>query len=216
MDIPRQISHASQATPGQPATGEAEPATVGGITEPAKASWFRFQRPALLARFPKIFWNPSLEDAWASDWPVVQSEHLAEFPALADDLAVWTEDLEPRFRRLDHSAQLLQNQFWRQNLTLIIGGLVATALGATQAAMGGGVAGLAAVQAVLTGLLAGLTVLIRSRRAQQGYLTARLRAERIKSEFFLFVGRAGDYASGDRAGRLHRQVDAIEDSESVA
>jgi SMODS and SLOG-associating 2TM effector domain 3 len=216
MDIPRQISHAGQARPGQPTTGEAEPATVGGMTEPAKASWFRFQRPALLARFPKIFWNPSLDDPWANDWPMVRSEHLAEFPALADDLAMWTEELEPRFRRLDHGAQVLQNQFWRQNLTLIIGGLVATALGATQAAMGGGVAGLAAAQAVLTGLLVGMAVLIRSRRAQQRYLTARLQAERIKSEFFLFLGRAGDYASGDRAGMLRRQVDAIEDSESVA
>jgi hypothetical protein len=69
---------------------------------------------------------------------------------------------------------------------------------------------LAASQAVLTGLLAGLTVLIRSRRAQRGYLSARLRAEQIKSEFFLFLARAGDYAEGDRVIRLEQQVDNIE------
>jgi len=60
------------------------------------------------------------------------------------------------------------------------------------------------------GLLAGLTVLIRSRRAQRGYLSARLRAEQIKSEFFLFLARAGDYAEGDRIARLEREVDDIE------
>ena len=53
-------------------------------------------------------------------------------------------------------------------------------------------------QAVLTGVLAGLTVLIRSRRAQQGYLSARLKAERIKSEFFVFLARSGDYADPTR------------------
>ena len=135
---------------------------------------------------------------------------------LAADLALWCEQLEPRFRRLDHRAQILQNQFWRQRVLLIAGGLVATSLATVQAAMGGGIVILAVLQAVLTGLLAGLTVLIRSRRAQHGYLSARLKAERIKSEFFLFLARAGDYADGDRLTRLQREVDDIEAAEGVA
>jgi hypothetical protein len=155
-----------------------------------------------------------VDEPWPGDWPVVRQEQLGDYPVLRPDLQVWVYDLEPRFRRLDHQAQILQNQFWRQNLALILGGLVATTLGAVQAAVGGGVAGIAVAQAVLTGLLAGLAVLIRSRRAQQGYLTARLMAERIKSEFFLFLGGVGDYArgggAGDRAARLRQQVDDIE------
>jgi hypothetical protein len=123
---------------------------------------------------------------------------------------VWTTQLEPRFRKLDHRAQNLQNQFWRQRVILIAGGLLATSLATIQAALGGGNVYLAASQAVLTGLLAGLTVLIRSRRAQQGYLSARLRAEQIKSEFFLFLARAGNYAEGDPATRLEQEVDNIE------
>jgi hypothetical protein len=146
---------------------------------------------------------------------VVSPEHLEEYPALSADLALWREQLESRFRKLDHRAQILQNQFWRQHVALIIGGLVATSLGAIQAALGAGVVGLAVAQAVLTGLLAGLTVVIRSRRAQQGYLEARLRAERLKSEFFLFLGRVGDYAAGDPVARLQRQADDIEAAEGV-
>jgi hypothetical protein len=156
-----------------------------------------------------------VDEEWADDWPVVRREQLDEYPALAGDLAVWGEQLEPRFRRLDHRAQILQNQFWRQHVALIAGGLVATSLGAIQAAVGGGVVGLAVAQAVLTGVLAGLTVLIRSRRAQQGYLTARLKAEQIKSEFFLFLARVGDYAVDDPVTRLQQQVDDIEAAEGV-
>ena len=180
--------------------------------EPSKR---RIRPPALLARLPKLYWRPS------ADWPVVPAVPPVpadqpdeyEYRELREDLYVWTDTYEDRFRKLDHQAQKLQNQFWRQNVVLIIGGLIATTLGATQAALGGGNVWLAVATAVLTGLLAGLTVLIRSRRAQQGYLTARLKAEQIKSEYFLFLGRVGDYATGDPVARLKQQVDDIEAAE---
>jgi hypothetical protein len=145
----------------------------------------------------------------------VREQDRKQYAQLAGDLAVWLDLLKPRFRRLDHTAQILQNQFWRQNVVLIVGGLVATSLGAIQAVLGGGVVGIAVAQAVLTGALAGLTVLIRSRRAQQGYLTARLKAERIKSEFFMFLARAGDYAGPDPQTALLQQVDDIEAAEGA-
>jgi hypothetical protein len=74
---------------------------------------------------------------------------------------------------------------------------------------------IAVAQAVLAGALAGLTVLVRSRRAQQGYLTARLKAERIRSEFFLFLARAGDYAGPEPQVTLRQQVEAIEAAEGA-
>ena len=189
-------------------------ALSGGHAHKSGRRWFR--RPALLARFPKLFWRRGAEQVWPDDPPVVRPADLATYPALAGDLAVWTDQVECRFRKLDHQARILQNQFWRQHLALIIGGLVATSLGAVQAALGGGVVGLAVAQAILTGVLAGLTVLIRSRRVQHGYFTTRLRAERIKSEYFLFLGRVGDYAADDRLARLatlEQQVDDIEAAE---
>jgi hypothetical protein len=176
----------------------------------------RFRRPALLARFPKLFWRRGAEQVWPDDPPVVRPADLATYPALAGDLTVWTDQVERRFRKLDHQARILQNQFWRQHLALIIGGLVATSLGAVQAALGGGVVGLAVAQAILTGVLAGLTVLIRSRRVQHGYFTTRLRAERIKSEYFLFLARVGSYAEGDPVARLEQQIGDIEAAEGAA
>jgi Protein of unknown function (DUF4231) len=206
---------------GWPALGEAAsgqtphggPTLIGGEPQ-AHAKRRKHHAPALIARFPRFFWHPSEDSRWPTDWSLVRPEQLDEYPALAKDLRIWLEDLEPRFRRLDHRAQILQNRFWRQHVALIVGGLVATTLGAVQAAEGGGIVGLAAAQAVLLGLLAGLTVLIRSRRAQEGYLNARLGAERIKSEFFLFLAGAGDYATDERLVRLEDQVMDIADAEA--
>src|SRR5271166_2800084 len=210
---------------GRPVTGPADgeaPALQGTAADRApqrkkkkKKKRRRRHWPALLVRLPKLFWHPSEDDPWDDDWPVVQPAWLTQYQLLAPDLTVWCEQLEPRFRRLDHRAQILQNQFWLQCVTLIAGGLVATSLATVQAAMGGGIVYLAVSQAVLTGLLAGLTVLVRSRRAQYGYLSARLKAERIKSEFFLFLARAGHYAGGEPVTRLLQEVDDIEAAEGI-
>jgi hypothetical protein len=172
--------------------------------------------PALIARFPRLFWRPAEAGTWDNDWPVVSGQTLEDYPWLSTDLTVWPDQLERRFRQLDHRAQILQNRFWRQRVLLIGGGLLATSLATIQAAWGGGHVWLAAIQAVLTGLLAGLAVLLRSRRAQYGYLSARLKAERIKSEFYLFLARAGDYAHDDREARLSQAADDIETAEGVS
>lgn len=183
-------------------------------------SGFRDYLPALIVRFPRLIWLRRADVPWPGlDWTVVRpagaDKQAEEYPALADDLAVWDGELESRFRKLDHQAQIMQNQFWRQNIMLILGGLIATTLGAVQAANGGGLVALAIAQAVLTGLLVGLTVLIRARRAQQGYLTCRLKAERIKSEFFLFLARVGDYSDGNPKARLLQRVGNIEAAEAT-
>jgi hypothetical protein len=172
--------------------------------------------PALIARFPRLFWRPAEDEVWDNDWPVVPPQSLTDYPLLSPDLMLWNDQLEGRFRQLDHRAQILQNRFWRQRVLLIGGGLLATSLATIQAAWGGGHIFLAVIQAVLTGLLAGLAVLLRSRRAQYGYLSARLKAERIKSEFYLFLARDGDYARDDRVARLSQAVDDIETAEGVS
>ena len=171
--------------------------------------------PALVARFPKPFWwRPDPDEPWDGDW-VLPEDADQLYPQLVLDFQIWRDRFERTFRRLDHDAQLLQQQFWRQQVTLIAGGLLATALGAFQAANGGGNRGVAAALAVVAGLLTGLTALVRARRAQQGYLTARLKAERIKSEYFLFLARAGGYEGSGREGRLRQQVEGIADAEGV-
>jgi len=171
----------------------------------------RLHRPALIARLPKLWWRPG------KDWPFLPDEgDRASYAALADDLDFWDANIKQRFRDLDHEAQRLQNRFWRLQLTLILGSATATILGAVQAATGGGHVGLAIASAVISGLLAGVTVLVGDGRAQQRYLGARLKAERIKSEYFLFLAGAGEYASdATRRHDLESQVDKIEASEGV-
>jgi hypothetical protein len=171
----------------------------------------RLRRPALIARLPKLWWTPG------EDWPVVPSKSKrTPYPTLGTDLALWDGRLEQRFRDLDHLALKLQNRFWRLQLTLIFGSAVASILGAIQAATGGGHTWLAVAGAVLGGLLAGVSVLVRDRRAQRGYLTARLKAERIKSEYFLFLARAGEYRDDADGALLLARIAEIEQAEAVA
>ena len=143
----------------------------------------------------------------------VSDNPLYRYPALAADLTVWREQLEPTFRRLDHSALISQNKFWRRNVMLIIGSLVATSLGAVLTAMGGKVGWLVVTQVAFTALLAQLAVFMRFGRVRQKYLTDRLKAEWIKSEFYLFLARVGDYAAGDPVTKLRQQVSDIEEAE---
>jgi Protein of unknown function (DUF4231) len=168
----------------------------------------RLRLPALLARLPRVPFRPG------EDWPVVPADS-AGFDALGDDLALWRSTLEGRFREVDHEALRLQNRFWLLQLLFIAGSATASILGAIQAAVGGGNVALATAGAILSGLLAGLTMLVRDRRAQSGYLDARLRAERIKSEYFLFLARADDYGSAANPRTLlDQRVAEIEQPEA--
>ena len=165
--------------------------------------------PALLARLPRVPWRP------ATDWPVVPAER-AGYGTLDADLELWDHELETRFRTLDHQAQRLQNRFLLLSLVLIFGSVAATILGAIQAAVGGGNVWLAVFGALLSGLLVGVAVLVRDRRSLRGYLNARLKAERMKSEYFLFLAGAGEYASEqDRARLLADRVAEVEVAEGA-
>jgi len=175
----------------------------------------RYRRPALLAQFPRLFRHQSVNEQWPSDWPVIRQEQLTEYPALATDLSVWHE-LEPTFRRLDRSAQISQANFLRQNVALIIGSLVATSLGAALTAVGSKVGWLVVTQATFAALLAQLAVIIRLSRARQIHHTDRLKAEWIRSEFYLFLARVGDYSEDDRVAKLRKQVNEIEEAEGTA
>src|SRR5262249_13039077 len=104
--------------------GGQESASTTVMAAAPKKSAKKNRRPALLRRFPKLFWRPGIDRDWDNDWIVLEEEDRDKYPLLADDLAIWGDLLRFRFRRLDHTAQVLQNQFWRQNVALIIGGLV--------------------------------------------------------------------------------------------
>lgn len=168
-------------------------------------------KPILLNRLPKLRWRPG------EDWPFMSQADREAFPELADEFALLDAELMETFRTFDHDALEAQNRFRLIHLLLLAGGAVATVLGTIQAAFHGGALALGITEAVLAGLLAPLAVAAGSGKSHRRYLTSRLKAERLRSEYFVYLASAGDYAAldGGKRRRLLRQtVAAIKDSES--
>jgi TRPM family ion channel/uncharacterized protein DUF4231 len=161
----------------------------------------------LLSVLPRLRWRSPKER------PFVEPGAVARWPDLRGEVALLEQELMPRFHVLDRDALRAQNSFRLSQLFVIFGSAVASALGAVQTALGGGVAGVAIPEAVIAGLLSGTLVYIRGRDAQREYLTKRLQAERLRSEYFLFLARAAAYAGrsdGDRLALLRERARAIE------
>jgi hypothetical protein len=163
--------------------------------------------PAFLTQRPQFIWRAR------EPRPLVRQELRAASPALADDFATLDEVLLPMFHELDANALEAQNAFRRGQVVIIVGGALATALGAVQAALGGGVTALGVAGAIVSGGLAAVVSYMRGRDAQREYLTSRLKAEQLRGEYFRFLGRVDPYDADDpgvRRRRLRDHVEAIE------
>jgi len=147
----------------------------------------------------------------------VKDEQRADAAELADDFAILDRELVPRYRRHDEDALRAQNELRVGQLAIVVGGSIATALGSVQAALGGGYAALGIAEGVITAALTTSIFYLRHRDAQRRYMTARLKAERLRSEYFVFLSRTEPYDLDDqdeRAKQLRGQVRAIERSEA--
>jgi hypothetical protein len=167
------------------------------------------RRPAL-TRYLPLLWGVPEQHA------IMSAEDQQGFPGLQFEFELLRTELEERFLELDREALAGQNRFRLVNLLLIVGGVAATALGAVQAAADGGKFWLGIAEAILAGLLAPLAIAARSGRAHRAYFTNRLKAERLRSEYFVFLVRAGEYHGIDderRLEKLRERVAAIEDAE---
>jgi hypothetical protein len=162
-------------------------------------------KPALLASLPRLRWRGGRR------YPLVRAEVASALPALVQDFEILDRELLPDFYQLDEAALRAQNTFRLGQLCVIVGGATATSLGAVQAALGGGVIAIGIVEALVAGALAGAATYVRGRDAQREYFTTRLKAERLRGEFFLFLGRTRPYDSDDddRLARLRERVAAI-------
>jgi Protein of unknown function (DUF4231) len=166
------------------------------------------RRITLFKRLPKLRWTPG-----ENPQEIVKPETQNQFPDLKSDFEILEETLMPRFRNLDNEALRAQNQFRRQQIILIVGGVGATTLGAVQAAftekIWPGVA-----EAIVAAFLTIVSVIARDFDAQKKYFANRLKAEALRSEYFLFLGRVGNYANeDDRAPSLIQRVTDIESEE---
>jgi len=167
------------------------------LAAPRRRRTLRSLVPAL-APLPRLRWRP--EDPY----PLVAPAALARSPALEPDIELLERELVPLFRRLDEQSLRAQNAFRLGQLAIIVGGMVSSTLGAVQTALGGGFLALAAPEAIIAGLLTSALVYVRGRNAQREYFTRRLKAERLRSEYFLFLSRVGEYAEDDddKRGRI--------------
>jgi hypothetical protein len=167
-----------------------------GRDRPARA-W-----PALFRRLPRLRGDEPVG-------PIVPMSARQAHPALADDFAFLERELVPAYSRVEREARRVQNQFWSEQLLLILGGAALTVLGVVQTALTGQ-AWPGIVEAVIGGLISAVALRARELNARERYMGSRLKAERLKSEYFLYLSRSADYASEPAELTLRRRVVEIE------
>ena len=157
---------------------------------------------ALFKRLPQLRWKPP------EDQEIIPLDARKHCPELATDFDTLAKELMPHFRELDAKALRLQNEFRLEQVLLILGGTLATILGVLQASLGAVWSGI--IESVLAAVLSAIAMRAKTMRAQQGYFTERLKAEKLRAEYFLFLGRIGNYAEGpERLAQLIRRVAEI-------
>ena len=161
----------------------------------------------LFKRFPRLFWRKG------ERYHLVDPGIRGDYPALAEDFALLDEYLMGYFWELDEEALKAQNQFRRGQIIVIIGAALATILGALQATYPTWKLPSIFETALTTGLGI-LIVVARSQKIHEGYFTNRLKAERLRGEYFLFLGRAEPYSKDEaRLSNLVRRVAEIRKEE---
>jgi len=158
---------------------------------------------SLLVRFPKL-------RAPSDSWPVIPAKERALYPELASDFAVLDREVTPVFTHYDVAALRDQNRYRRQQVLILLGAALVTGLGGLQAVFPAqrwpGV-----LLAVLGVVLAASTRFAKESESQVAYLNARVKAERLRALYFLYLSETGPYAGPDRDREiaLSRAVIAI-------
>jgi hypothetical protein len=160
-------------------------------------------KPALFVRFPR-FSSPAVSSL------VIPAAARDAYPALRDDLDLLDQEVVPAFTEHDLKALRSQNSYRGQQIVLLIGAALLSGLGGLQAMFPEqrwpGV-----LIAVLGLLLGAFGRWAKRQRSLDAYLTARLRAERLRAVHFQFLARRGRYAGPEAADELRRSVRSIAD-----
>ena len=159
----------------------------------------------LFKRWPALHWSPP------PDEPIVPTDAQMQHAVFSADFKELENELLPHFRELSVEALRVQNQFRRQQVVLIFGGACATVLGAMQSSLGSSAAVWAGIfETVLAAILAAVALRAQTTHAQEFYFTNRLKAERLRAEYFLFLARVGIYEDPqDRLPNLIRRIAEI-------
>jgi len=174
-------------------------------------------RPILFKRLPT--WKARI--APDDERHIMSPEQQREYPQFAADFALLDEHLIPVYRELDATALRAQNDFRMEQLILIVGSLAATILAGLHMAYGLDAVGNADTAlpieggwawagALVSAVVTAVTARAKDLRNQDVYRSTRLKAETLRSEYFLFLGRVGEYAKQTREGYLMRRVAQIQ------
>jgi hypothetical protein len=140
--------------------------------------------------------------------PVLPADARTVYPALAEDVDILEQIVTPEFTRYDISALRDQNRYRGQQVLLMLGAVVVTGLGGIQAALPdarwpGAALAVVAVLLATSGRWAG------EQGSLDGYLAARVKAERLRALYFRYLSRTGPFAGPDRTAALRRAVLAV-------
>ncbi|HEY1352570.1 MAG TPA: DUF4231 domain-containing protein [Ktedonobacteraceae bacterium] len=156
----------------------------------------------LFKRFPKF--RPL---AHGSE-PLVSPHEQEKFAGFADDFLILDEVLVPAYVRLDQEAIVRQNAYRWMYVILVFGGALATILGVARLEFAVEAIGLAG--ALAAAVAGGIALTLQALHYHGRYLNARLAAEQLRGEYFLFLGRIGPYADeATRAAHLKNRVASI-------
>ena len=112
----------------------------------------------------------------------------------------------PAFRDLDNEALQSQNLYRWMYIILILGGALVTIVAILQIAFFNA-SWIALIGSAIATILAVATAFLQSFRYQERYFNTRLGAERLRSEYFLFLSSSGLYANTqDRMQKLEQRI----------
>lgn len=156
---------------------------------------------ALLVRLPRLRFR-------AVSRPVIPADAQARYPELGDDLTTLERHVAPAFTDRDREALTCQNSYRRVQLSLFVASALLTGLGGLQAVWPErrwpGI-----LLAVLGVLLTALTQWEKERDWLTRFLTARVRAERLRALHFQYLARVSPFGGPDRQATLLKAVLAI-------
>jgi Protein of unknown function (DUF4231) len=157
------------------------------------------RRISLFKRFPVSHLARREDD-------LVKPEKRNAYPAFAADFKTLDDELIPFFRDFDNEALRNQNAYRGMYVILILGSALVTILGIIQIALID-TSWIGIVGSVVALILGVVTTMSSRFNYQKRYLNARLSAERLRSEYFLFLGRLDQYANDqDRMQKLKKNV----------
>ncbi len=136
---------------------------------------------------------------------IVPKDEQSKYPAFQADFAILEAELMNIFRSLDNKARRYQNLYRGLYVIVIFGGMLVTILGIIQFVADSIAIGI--LTALVAAVVSAAALILRSFHYHENYLNARLAAEALRGEYFLFLGHQGFYADEqDRITHLRERV----------